>query len=219
MGQGNSTTSDLVDLDIKTHLGHGIYTPKHDNWFNLTEVKPMSFIVSSDDWKWAMTKNHESLERTKEYYQAMTCQGAIDWYLSVKTVEYCIDLKDKFLMREDVDCLRNKQQNESHCHQDNNGQWVFDDIRDLLFKEEMELIDQVFKQGPALDGDTLTEVPVMDRRTGQAFRDMNGAEVKICTKPLFWQLNCNRARRASHISLGLLFMSNIVLLFPVGSYS
>ena len=73
----------------------------------------------------------------------------------------------------------------------------------------MELIDQVFDQLPAIDIDTKVKVPVLDRRNNQPFRDANGNAVMTCTKGLFRQLNCNGAR-ATHLSLGLLFMSNII---------
>ena len=48
-------------------------------------------------------------------------------------------------MRETVDCVRNMEQ-QKHCEKDKTGQLVFNDIRDLLFIEEMKLIRHVFKE-------------------------------------------------------------------------
>ena len=92
-----------------------------------------------------MNKNHESQEKSPEWYHSLSCQGAIDWYISLKTEEYCFELQDKFLMREAVDCVRNEEQ-QKHCTKDKTGQLVFNDIRDLLFVEEMKLIQHVFKE-------------------------------------------------------------------------
>ena len=48
-------------------------------------------------------------------------------------------------MREAVDCVRNEEQ-QKLCTKNEAGHLVFNDIRDLLFLEEMKLIRHVFKE-------------------------------------------------------------------------
>ena len=64
----------------------------------------------------------------------MTCQQAVDWYVTLKNEAYCFELQDKFLMREEVDCVRNEEQKKRYCHKNPAGQWIFYDIRDLMFR-------------------------------------------------------------------------------------
>ena len=65
-------------------------------------------------------------------------------FIGLKSNEYCIELETKFPTRKDVDCVF-KPEHQKHCDKDANGQFIFHDIRELLFDEEMKLIRHVFK--------------------------------------------------------------------------
>ena len=211
MGQGNTKreTWEATNEEIVKHIGQGKITPDDDQWFEQTKVKSMSFDSADTDWRWSLDKNHVSQEKKPEFYHKMTCQQAIDWYVALKSDAYCLELQDKFLMRDKVDCLRNEEHKNNYCQQDSNGQWVFKDVRDLMFEKEMKLIRHVFSQAPAVDADTGAEVPVLDKRNNLPFVDRTGQEVYTCSQTLFEDLNCNRGHKIQ-ISIFLLVVSTII---------
>ena len=212
MGQGDSKqeTWEATNLEISQYIGGGKFVPDDAEWFDNTNVKPLSFDSKNTDWRWSMNNNQESQEFQPEYYQQMTCQQAIDWYVTLKSEAYCLELQEKFLMRENVDCVRNEEHKKNYCQKDSSGQWVFNDIRDLMFVEEMKVIKHVFDQPPAVDAETGTEVPILDKRINKPFTDRGGNRIFKCTPSLFEELNCSRDCK-THFSFLLLILSSIVV--------
>ena len=214
MGAANTKRETWVatNEEIVKYIGKGQIEPDSDNWFDDTNVKSMSFDNEDTAWRWASNKNHESQEKPPSFYHKMTCQDSVDWYVSLKTDAYCLELEDKFLMREKVDCIRNEQEKEKYCFKDGNGQWIFKDIRDLIFDEEIKLIRHVFSQAPAVDAQNGAEVPVLDKRTNRPFVDKSGMEVYTCSQELFAELNCSRGYK-TRLSIGLLVITAVVANF------
>ena len=214
MGAGNTKreTWEATNEEIVKYIGKGQIEPNDVSWFDNTNVKSMSFDNEDTDWRWSSNKNHESQEKTPSFYHGMTCQDAVDWYVSLKTDAYCLELADKFLMRERVDCIRDEEDRDKYCFKDDQGQWIFKDIRDLMFDEEIKLIRHVFSQAAAVDAETGAEVPVLDKRTNRPFVDRSGMEVYTCSKELFEEMNCSKAYK-TRLSIGLLVITAVVANF------
>ena len=64
MGQGDSKqeTWEATNLEISQYIGGSKFVPDDAEWFDNTNVKPLSFDSKNTDWRWSMNNNQESQE-------------------------------------------------------------------------------------------------------------------------------------------------------------